>query len=413
MFILALVPMLMVLGNAVLIPVLPDIQAKLHISKVAAGLLITMFSVPAGIAIPFAGVLSDRMSRKRIMLVGIALFALGGVVAGVSPLWLRNPYWVILCARIVQGIGAAGTAPIALVLAADLFQGSKRSVALGLNEAGNALGKVISPVIGSLLGMISYALVFFVFPFLAIPVVIVLLRIVPDSAPTADRKSFSDYWAAFRHVFANKGRSLVVGYAMGAVVMFTLFASLFELSNRLDAVKISGFMRGLWVALPLAMLTVTSLWVGRSLKRHKHWRTIFLLTGCAIAAASMATAGWFSADLRIFVAALACYGVGAGLVMPTLNVVITSAVEEAERGLVTGLYSCVRFLGVAAGPPTITWLLGWSTRGAMWLPAVAIACIGIAAAIIFRDRSGGTNRRTLPDHLKETHFTSIRARRRT
>ncbi|HBE76406.1 MAG TPA: MFS transporter, partial [Firmicutes bacterium] len=45
----------MVLGNSMLIPVLPKIQKELHVGLVQVGLLITVFSVPAGIVIPFAG----------------------------------------------------------------------------------------------------------------------------------------------------------------------------------------------------------------------------------------------------------------------------------------------------------------------------------------------------------------------
>ena len=58
--ILCLVPFIMVLGNSMLIPILPSIQKELHINIIQVSLLITVFSIPAGIVIPFAGMLSDR-----------------------------------------------------------------------------------------------------------------------------------------------------------------------------------------------------------------------------------------------------------------------------------------------------------------------------------------------------------------
>ncbi|EGK14318.1 major facilitator superfamily transporter YitG, partial [Desmospora sp. 8437] len=53
--ILSAVPVIMVLGNSMLIPVLPTIQSDLKISPLQVSLLITLFSIPAGIIIPLSG----------------------------------------------------------------------------------------------------------------------------------------------------------------------------------------------------------------------------------------------------------------------------------------------------------------------------------------------------------------------
>src|SRR5690554_3720473 len=73
---LAGVPLIMVLGNSLFIPVLPAIQNALNISKVQVSLLITLFSVPAGIVIPLAGFLSDRFGRKKVIIPALILYAL-------------------------------------------------------------------------------------------------------------------------------------------------------------------------------------------------------------------------------------------------------------------------------------------------------------------------------------------------
>ena len=62
---LAGVPLIMVLGNSMLIPVLPKMKSALDISQFQVSLVITLFSVPAGLVIPIAGFLSDRISRKK------------------------------------------------------------------------------------------------------------------------------------------------------------------------------------------------------------------------------------------------------------------------------------------------------------------------------------------------------------
>lgn len=62
---LGAVPFIMVLGNSMLIPVLPEMQKQLGITQFQTSLVISMFSIPAGLAIPFAGFLSDRLGRKK------------------------------------------------------------------------------------------------------------------------------------------------------------------------------------------------------------------------------------------------------------------------------------------------------------------------------------------------------------
>ena len=88
---LAGVPLIMVLGNSMLIPVLPKMKSTLDITQFQVSLVITLFSVPAGLAIPFAGFLSDRISRKKIIVPALILYGLGGVVALLGIWLMENP----------------------------------------------------------------------------------------------------------------------------------------------------------------------------------------------------------------------------------------------------------------------------------------------------------------------------------
>ncbi|AEH54372.1 major facilitator superfamily MFS_1 [Heyndrickxia coagulans 2-6] len=69
-----------------------------------------------------------------------------------------------MAGRTLQGIGAAGTAPIAMALTGDLFKGDKESQVLGLVEASNGFGKVLSPILGALIALLVWYGTFFAFP---------------------------------------------------------------------------------------------------------------------------------------------------------------------------------------------------------------------------------------------------------
>ncbi len=165
LFFVGLLPFIMVLGNSMFIPILPSIQADLSLNTVQAGLILTCFSIPAAMLIPVAGLLSDRYGKRKLALVSLILIMLGSVIAVISGhevvkgqalLWM-------LGGRLLQGVGAGGIAPLAMVFASELFAGKQLNKALGVLEAFNGAAKVLSPMIGGLIVAVSWYYSFAVF----------------------------------------------------------------------------------------------------------------------------------------------------------------------------------------------------------------------------------------------------------
>lgn len=168
--ILGAVPFVMVLGNSMLIPVFPQLKKAMELTQFQVGLLITVFSIPAAIVIPFAGILSDHIGRRKVIGPAMLVYGIGGLIAGGAAVLMEQPYSVVLAGRIVQGIGAGGTYLLAVALAGDLFTDSGRSRVLGILEAANGVGKVISPILGAAVALIVWWAPFFVYGILALPV---------------------------------------------------------------------------------------------------------------------------------------------------------------------------------------------------------------------------------------------------
>lgn len=169
---LASIPLIMTLGNSMLIPILPQIERELKVSAFKVSMLITVYAVVAILLIPLAGYLSDRFGRKAVIIPSLVIAAVGGAVAGVAA-WMLNgniAYWTILGGRLLQGIGAAGAFPIVIPLVGDMFNDENEvSKSLGIIETSNTFGKVISPILGAAL-----AVWFWYAPFMAIPILCVL-----------------------------------------------------------------------------------------------------------------------------------------------------------------------------------------------------------------------------------------------
>lgn len=126
---LSSIPLIMTLGNSMLIPVLPVMKKELGVSSFQISLIITVYSLVAIILIPIAGFLSDHFGRKKVIIPSLIIAAAGGLICGWAAWKAKNPYGLILAGRALKGIGAAGAAPIVMPLVGDMFKNEKMSAA--------------------------------------------------------------------------------------------------------------------------------------------------------------------------------------------------------------------------------------------------------------------------------------------
>ncbi|WHX98615.1 MFS transporter [Neobacillus sp. DY30] len=357
------IPLILVLGNSMLIPVLPKMKSELDISQFQVSLIISAFSIAAAISIPVLGYLSDRFSRKAIIIPALILYGSGGLLAGAASAWFDNAYTWILAGRIMQGMGAAGTAPIAMALTGDLFKGGQQSKVLGLVEASNGFGKVISPIIGSLLALIFWYAAFFAFPIFCLMSLLLTIFFIKEKKTKKEPPPVGKYVKGLASVFKTEGRWLFAAYITGATCLFTLFGILFYISDILEKdYKIDGVLKGLILAIPLLVMTTTSYITGSKIgKKMKRMKTL-IIVGLLLMTTSFASLIFFK-NLVPFFAVLSISSIGTGLVLPCINSFITGSVPTDRRGFVTSLYGSVRFLGVAIGPPVFGSLMEWSRSG--------------------------------------------------
>ncbi|MGI6286396.1 MFS transporter [Neomoorella humiferrea] len=375
--ILCAVPFIMVLGNSMLVPLLPLMRSALNVSLVQISLLITAFSLPAGLVIPFAGFLSDAYGRKPIMAPALILYGLGGLLAGLAAWLATSPYYLILGSRILQGIGAGGTYQLAMALTGDIFQSKERTKALGLLEAANGLGKVVSPIAGALIGLISWFAPFFVYGVLAIPAGLAVWFIVKEPEQKTEGITFKTYFHNLGQILQNRGLSLLACILAGMVVLFILFGVLSYISDVLETdYDVRGLRTGLIIAVPVAAMALTSYLSGNYLQQMAGGSLKpAIVAGLLVDAGALAVMGFIN-NIYVFFPAMVAMGIGTGVVLPSVNTLITS-ISSKERGGITCLYGSMRFLGVALGPPVFGLALAW--RMPLFLGAALL--VGVIAVL--------------------------------
>ncbi|WP_090234188.1 MFS transporter [Lentibacillus halodurans] len=390
------IPLIMTLGNSMLIPIFPAMKSALNLSQMQVSLTITVFSIAGAIFIPFVGYLSDRFSRKIVILPSLILYGLGGLLAGFGAATFSHSYVWILIGRTLQGIGAAGTAPIAMALTGDLFKGSEQSRVLGIFEASNGLGKVLSPILGSLLGLMVWYAVFFAFPAVCVIAILLVWIFVKEKSNRQAPPPFGKYVHGLLNVFKQEGRWLFTTYLAGGACLFTLFGILFFLSDVLEQkYHIDGVIKGLILAIPLLIMVTTSYITGSKIGKNLEKMKKIAVIGFVLMTISYGSLVFFE-KLVPFLAVLGISSVGAGLVLPCVNSIITGAVKKERRGFVTSLYGSVRFLGVAAGPPVFSRLMDWSRTGMFISLAVFTLIVGILVLLLIRvkGKDGKENKNT-------------------
>ncbi len=350
-FFLGLLPFLMVLGNSMFFPILPDIQANLNLTPFETSMFLSIFSIPAAVLIPFIGVITDRIGRKIVVLASLVILVIGCIISAFANAFPTDvAYLFMMLGRLLQGIGAAGTAPIAMVIVGDIYEGIARSHILGMLEVFNGIGKVISPIIGAFAAILFWESTFYFYFIIACICFYGIYRFIPSNEKIENKQKLSVYFKKIKAVFLQQFRWIVPIFIAGGAGLFLLFGLLFFLSFELDVMyQMNGMTKGVLLALPLATLTIASYWTGKQIGNDINMMKRYLLQGLLLIFLAFSLLLFFR-GLFTLLLLVSIVGIGIGMFLPAANTAATASVGPEERGLVVSLYSTIRFLGVAFGP---------------------------------------------------------------
>jgi ACDE family multidrug resistance protein len=373
----------MVFGNAMLIPVFTQIQQALNISFFQVGLLITYYSIAASIFIPIFGFVSDYIKRKTVIIVAVSLYGLGGGIIAILSIFKGSEsiFHLILASRVIQGIGAAGMSPIVIALVGDLFTSEERAKALGLIEASNIFGKVISPVLGALLALLVWFAPFFVYPVLALPVFFAIFFLITE--PDNKKKTtFKKYFSDLKNIFTLRGKFLWISYLSAWTAFLILFGVLAFLSDALETrYGITGVLKGIVIAIPVSAWTISSFLSGFYLQKKTQYLKYFVMVGLLLLGVASLLIP-FSQNIYFMLASVFLMGLGGGLVIPPLTILVTNCAPVEERGGIVSLYGSIRFFGVAVGPPLFSFLADFNSKIPFWSSGALTGSILIMFAFL-------------------------------
>jgi DHA1 family bicyclomycin/chloramphenicol resistance-like MFS transporter len=204
-----------------MLPALPRIGAELSPDDVnRAQLIVIAFVGGMGAATLIAGPMSDAWGRKRLILGGIALYGLGAAMA-----WAAPTLEMLLLARVIQGIGAAGPRIVGMAIVRDVYGGREMARILSFIMLVFMLMPAMAPLLGSwIIAAAGWRAMFGAFVAFALLAGLWLAMRLPESLPMAARRPLrlrvllAGVSEVLRHPIV---RLSIMAQAMGYVLLFT------------------------------------------------------------------------------------------------------------------------------------------------------------------------------------------------
>jgi EmrB/QacA subfamily drug resistance transporter len=194
---------------------LPALQTNLNASIVDVQWVIEAYSLLLSALLLVGGSLGDHYGRRRVFLIGVALFAVASTWCGLAP-----DIHQLIVARAAQGLGAALLVPGSLAIISSSFSENERGRAIGTWSGFSAITTAIGPVVGGwLIEHLSWRAIFFINVPIALSIILISLRRVPESS---DKESKGLDWLG----------AILVTFGLAALVYGLIESSRLGLGDR-------------------------------------------------------------------------------------------------------------------------------------------------------------------------------------
>lgn len=352
------------MGIGLVDPILKSIAAQLHATPSQVSLLFSSYMAVMGVAMLVTGVVSSRIGPKKTLLGGLVVIIVFAALAGSS-----DSVNGVIGFRAGWGLGNALFIATALSTIVTAASGSVAQ-AIILFEASLGLGIAAGPLVGGLLGQISWRAPFYGVSTLMVLGLLSTALFLPSTPPSGRKTSIADPIRALRHAPLLVLAVTSVFYNLG---FFTLLAA------GPFALPTFGIMQVGWTFFGWGvLLALTSVWLAPLLQRRVG--TVPTIIACFVLfAADFAVMALFTGNEAVITLGIIVAGAFIGI----NNTLVTEAVMGAapvERPVASAAYSFVRFTGGAVGP-YVALKLGEnvSVHAPFWFGAASIA---VAALVV-------------------------------
>lgn len=374
-----------VLGTMIMIPLLPYLAQHYGASGLTVGAILTTSALAGTIAAPLWGSVSDKIGRKRIVLIAQCVS-----LAGYVMLALSQSLAMIFVARGIAGFGSGGLG-VTQSYIADVTEEGSRDRAYSLFSAVFGIGIVLGPVLGGSLIRFGFAVPFAVAALIEFVTILLTLRFLPAVSPAGGRRA--SFRLAFSAVTRDPGvRSIVVRHVLfifAVTYFFTVFSLFLKRELNVGPDVSSWLLAGAGIVGGITLVVIV--WP----LARRFGDAAVAQGGFALLVLSYAALAYVH-QLWAFGVALGVWALGAASVEPTLTTLLSKRAPVRERGAVMGFNDSANQLALIFGPLLGGGAMDVSPHLIGIVPAVAVAAAFGIGVLRRKDDAGLTQTRTVP-----------------
>lgn len=358
-------------------PVLPMFASRLGADPSGIGMVASVSAFTGIIASIPAGMLSDRVGRKRMLIFSAMVFS----TAPFLYLIVSN-IWQLAVIRFYHGLATAIFIPVSMAMVSDLFH-TERGEKIGWFSTATLAGRFMAPVIGgSIIGamvfnpLLSYKTVYLVCGVSGIITMAFALRLPKTEKKQAGSMPLRETLKSFREVITARGiliTSAVEASILFAYGTFETFLPLYSINAGLSAYEIGIFLSAQVITLALAKPVM-----GRFSDRHGRQPQIF--SGAIIGAICIGSFAFFKTFPPLLLLSV-LFGLSLSIVTSATSAFIADLSRKETHGSAMGILGSIMDIGHTTGPlfsgiAAYYFGYGMSFAGA--------ALVLLTAAIVFR-----------------------------
>ena len=327
-------------------PVLPLFSQFLGADEAVVGLISGVSAFTGIVASIPAGLLSDRIGRRRMLIASGVVFA----SAPLAYLFITE-LWQLALVRFYHGLSTAIFIPVGMAMVTDLHQ-EARGERLGWFSTSTLAGRFMAPIAGGALiaamadgSGAGFRAVYVACSIAGALALVMMLRLPAEQRAEHAHRSMKQVWGALAQILSSRAIVLTCLVEAGVLFAYGTFETFLPLHSRLSGH--SAYITGILLSSQVITLAIAKPAMGRFSDRHG--RPPQIAAGglmCAICIAALPVSGAFVALLALSV----LFGLGLSIVTSATSAYIGDLSTKSARGSAMGALGSIMDIGHMSGP---------------------------------------------------------------
>lgn len=322
-------------SNDSVLPVFPSLQSEFAVTDLQMQQVLTVYFLPFAVMMLMHGTLSDALGRRRMIIVGMAAYAVAALVCASA-----QSYGMLLVGRLLQGISAGAGVVVSRAIVRDVYEHDQAQRALAQVMIIFGIAPAIAPILGGWLGhLFGWRSVFMFLTLISAVMLAATLLWLPETLHAARRTPFSarTLYAGIRKALTSARFVLLTcAYACNFAGFFIYIVSSPAFGYRILGIEQTEFV---WIFGPAIAGMIVGSFASAHLAGHlSPVGTVFAAYAFMLCAVvfNVAYHGAHPATLPVSVVPIFIYTIGMGAAMPCLMLLVLDLMPE-RRGFASSM----------------------------------------------------------------------------